>query len=50
MKDFPTPKTEKEVRSFLGLAGYYRKFIPNFASIAAVLTDLTEKTAPVTVK
>ena len=50
VKDFPTPKTKKEVRSFLGLAGYYRKFIPNFASIAAVLTDLTKKSAPVTVK
>ena len=31
---------------FLGLAGHYRKFIPNFASIALALTDCTKKAAP----
>ena len=46
VKQFPTPSTKSDVRTFLGLAGYYRKFIPNFASVAAPLTDLTRKSAP----
>ena len=39
----PTPKNIKQVRSFLGLVGYYRSFIANFAKIARPLTDLTRK-------
>ena len=40
------PQTIKDIRSFLGLAGYYRKFIPGFATVAAPLVRLTEKTSP----
>ena len=40
VEQFPTPKTKKELQTFLGLAGYYRKFIPGFSSIAVPLYDL----------
>ena len=40
------PTTKKEVRSFLGLANYYRAHIPTFAVVAAPLTDLTRKGQP----
>ena len=46
IKDAPRPCSKKEVRSFLGLVGYYRDFIPNFAAIAVPLTDLTRKGCP----
>ncbi|XP_072172659.1 uncharacterized protein [Diadema setosum] len=46
VKSMPRPTTKREVRSFLGLVGYYRKFIPNMAAIAAPLTDLTKKNQP----
>ncbi|KAK7110805.1 hypothetical protein V1264_014623 [Littorina saxatilis] len=42
----PRPETKKQVRSFLGLAGYYREFIPNFAAITASLSDMTRKGCP----
>ncbi len=42
----PRPTTKTQVRAFLGLAGYYRCFIPNFSSLAAPLTDLTKKGQP----
>ena len=47
---FPIPATKINMRAFLGLTGYYRRFIPNFASLAAPLTDLTKKTAPMQVQ
>src|ERR1044072_6557019 len=40
------PKTVTEIRSFLGLAGYYRRFIEGFAKIAGPLTKLTRKNQP----
>ena len=39
----PAPKNPKEVKQFLGLVGYYRKFVPRFADISQVLTHLTKK-------
>ncbi|XP_078248129.1 uncharacterized protein LOC144588704 [Pogona vitticeps] len=43
VRDWPRPNIKKKVKSFLGLVGYYRKFIPRFSEIAAPLTDLTRK-------
>ena len=40
---FPVPKSVKEVRSFLGLCNYYRRFVEKFASIASPLNRLTRK-------
>ncbi|XP_068216703.1 uncharacterized protein [Palaemon carinicauda] len=37
---FPTPKTRKNVRQFVGLAGYYRRFVPSFSEIVTPLTNL----------
>ena len=50
VKTFPIPRSKSQVRAFLGLTGYYRRFIPDYARIAAVLTDLTKKDAPSRVK
>ncbi|KAL0554287.1 hypothetical protein IC582_008205 [Cucumis melo] len=43
---WPRPFTVSEVRSFLGLAGYYRRFVENFSRIATPLTQLTRMGAP----
>ena len=46
MRAFPQLTSKKQVRPFLGLTGYYRKFIPEYATIAVPLTDLTRKSSP----
>ena len=45
IQDWPTPTCSKDVRSFLGLVNFFRRFIPHFADIAHPLTALTSKTA-----
>ena len=50
IKEAQRPITKKQVRGFLGLAGFYRKFIPKFSEIAAPLTDQTKKDRPNCVK
>jgi ribonuclease HI len=46
IKDWPTPKTVKDVRSFLGFCNFYRPFIRGFATVARPLNELTRKDAP----
>lgn len=43
VKEMPAPKNPKQVKQFLGLVGYYRKFVPRFADIARPLTNLTKQ-------
>jgi hypothetical protein len=38
--DWKPPKSVQQIRSFLGLAGYYRRFIPDFSRIAKPMTEL----------
>lgn len=43
IKKIPRPKNEKHIKQFLGMIGYYRKFIENFATLAKPLTKLLKK-------
>ena len=43
--NYQQPWTKTDIRSFLGLAGYYRRYIPNFSAIAAPLSDCTKTSA-----
>ncbi|KAJ9528913.1 hypothetical protein QJQ45_000477 [Haematococcus lacustris] len=45
VREWHVPRNLKDLQAFLGLANYFRRFIPNFSAIAAPLTDLTSKTA-----
>ena len=44
--DWPIPKSVTEVRSFLGLAGFYRKFIKNYSQMTSIINDLLQKNVP----
>ena len=46
VKKMPAPTTPKEIKQFLGLVGYYRKFIPRFADIARPMANLTKQDVP----
>ena len=46
MRNAERPTTKTEVRAFLGLAGYYRRYVPNFSAIASPRLDLTRKNTP----
>ena len=50
MIEFPLPLTKKDLRSFLGLTGYYRQYIMEYAKITAPLTQLLKKNNPNTLK
>ena len=46
IQEMPPPKTPKEVKQFLGLIGYYQKFVPRFSDLARPLNALTRKNIP----
>ena len=46
VKEFPIPNTTKKLKGFLGLAGYYRRFIPNFSKIVKPSTNLSKNKHP----
>ncbi|GFO08797.1 Zinc finger protein [Plakobranchus ocellatus] len=46
VRNAPRPKTKREVKAFLGLVGYYKEFVPNFAAVSAPLSDLVRKGQP----
>jgi hypothetical protein len=45
-RNFPVPTCTRSLKSFLGSAGYYRRFLPNFSRLAKPLTELLKKNTP----
>lgn len=48
IQNYPLPKTAKQIKQFLGLLGYYRKFVPDFAKITKPLTQCLKKNKSIT--
>ncbi|CAM5110576.1 unnamed protein product [Natator depressus] len=46
LRDYPTPTMKRKVPQFLGLAGYFGRFVANFAMLTIPLTDLTKSSQP----
>src|SRR4051794_5179417 len=46
VKNWPIPQNDSELRGFLGLSGYYQRFVPNYSALAKDLTDLLKKDVP----
>jgi hypothetical protein len=46
VEEYPVPKTVRDTRAFIRLAGYYRRHVRNFAELAKPLTNLTKKEVP----
>lgn len=46
VREYPQPRNVKQIQAFLGLAGFFRKFVPGFSAVAKPLTDLTKKDEP----
>lgn len=48
IQNYPLPKTAKQIKQFLGLLGYYRKFVPDFAKVTKPLTQCLKKNKSIT--
>ncbi|CAM5173325.1 unnamed protein product, partial [Eretmochelys imbricata] len=46
IRDWPAPRTKKQVQAFIGMAGYYRRFVPHFSAMATPITELCKKGKP----
>jgi hypothetical protein len=46
IQEYTVPKTVRNIRAFVGLAGYYRRHVPTFAGLAKPLTTLTKTDEP----
>ncbi|CAM5085749.1 unnamed protein product [Eretmochelys imbricata] len=46
IRDWPAHHTKKQVQAFIGMAGYFRRFVPHFSAIATPITELCKKGKP----